>query len=127
MDERDARLLDAQGMADIVHVAYLLAALSLRGDGYDGGIGEEEKLLVLGNLGHADVCQHMAGAQDAVLLVEDGPQQVVGVDEAFHQDVGLAVLAHCHSATGTLILVVAVDVNGFDEPHLLPFLNSVTR
>ena len=68
----------------------------------------------------------MAWAQDARLLVEDGPQYNVGIDESLHQDVGLAVLTECHGASGALILVVAIDVDRLYEPHLLSFLYCVT-
>ena len=55
-------------------------------------------------------------------FVENGSQQHVGVDESFHQNVCFTVLTQCYSTTGTLVLVVTIHVDGFDESHLLTFL-----
>ena len=127
MDERDAWFLDAQSVTDVVDIAYLLTALCLCGNGDNSSISEEEQLLVFGNLGHTDMRQHPAGTQDARLLIQNGAQQVVGIDESLHQDIGLTILAHRHSTAGTFVLVVAVNVDGLNEPHLLPFLNGIAR
>ena len=126
MDQRDTRLLDAEGVADVVHIVYLLTALGVGRHRYDSGIGEEEQLLILRNLSHRDMCQYMSRAQYARLTIEDGPQDDIGVDEALHQDVSLATLTERHCATGTLFLVVAIDIDGLDESHLLSFLNCIT-
>ena len=32
---------------------------------------------------------------------------------------------HADSTAGALVLIVSVDKNGFDEPHLLSFFNSI--
>ena len=127
VDERDAWFVNAQGMTDVVHVTNLLATLCRGGDRDNGSIGEEQQFLVLGNLGHSDMCQHMALAEDTVLLVENGTQQDIGIDESLHQDVGLTILTHCYSTTSTFVLVVAVHVDGFDESHLLAFLYCIAR
>ena len=71
--------------------------------------------------------EHVSRTQNAVLLVEDGPQEVISINKALHQNVGFAVLTHCHSATCTLVLVVAIDVDGFNEAHLLAFLYGIAR
>ena len=69
MDERDAWLVDAQSVTDIVHVVNLLTALFRGGDGNNSSIGKEQQFLVLWNLGHSDMRQDMPPADDAVLLV----------------------------------------------------------
>ena len=104
----------------------LLAALGIGGYGDDGRIGEEEQFLVLGNLCHRHMGEYMARTQDTRLTIEDGPQDDIGIDEAFHQDVGLAILTEGHSPTGAFFLVVTIDIDGLDESHLLSFLYSVT-
>lgn len=86
---------------------------------------KKRSLLVFGDLGHRDVGEHMAGAQDAMLLVEDGAQEGIGVDESLHEDVGLAALAEIDGSAGALVLVVAIDVDRFDEAHLHTFLYGV--
>ena len=125
VDEGDAGLLDAEGVADVVDIVDLLAALGLGGHGDDGGVGEEEELLVLGDLGHRNMGEHVARAQDAILLVEDGAQEGIGVDESLHEDVGLAALAEIDGSAGALVLVVAIDIDRFDEAHLHTFLYGV--
>jgi hypothetical protein len=103
----------------------LLATLGIGGHGDDGGIGEEEELLVLRDLGHRDVGEHMAWAQDAILLVEDGAQEGIGIDKAFHEDIGLAALTEFDGTAGALVFIVAIDVDRFDEAHLHAFLYGV--
>ena len=125
MDERDSWLLNAQRMADIVHVSYLLSALSGCGYWNDGSIGEEQQLLVLRNLSHGHMGQHMALAQNALFLVQDGSKQHIGIDESFHQDVGLSTFAQCYRLACTLFFVVTVDIDGLNEPHLLAFFHCV--
>ena len=69
--------------------------------------------------------QHVSGAEDAFLLIQNGTQQNIGVDQTLHQDVCLAILTQFHSPTGTFFLVVAIDVDGFDKSHLLTFFYSI--
>ena len=46
--------------------------------------------------------QHVALGQDAGLLVQDGTQQVIGVDETFHQHVGLVFTNEGNSLGGSV-------------------------
>ena len=69
VDERDARFLDAQSVADVVHIMNLLATLGLCGHGNDGCIGKEEQLFIFGNLGHRHMGEHMTRTDDAILLI----------------------------------------------------------
>ena len=126
MDEGDTRFLNAEGMTHIVHIVNLLAALGIGRHRDDGGIGEEEQLLVFGNLSHGDMGEHMARTQDTRLTIEDGPQDDIGIDQTLHQDVGLATLTESHSPTGAFFLIVTIDIDGFDESHLLSFFYGVT-
>ena len=61
--------------------------------GDNGSIGEEKQFLVFGNLGHSYMRQDVTRTKDTFLLVEDGTQQNISIDESFHQDVSLAILA----------------------------------
>jgi hypothetical protein len=67
----------------------------------------------------------MTCTQDSCLFVENGAQNNIGINETFHQDIGLAVPNHTDSTTSTLVLVITVDVKRLNEAHFLSFLYSV--
>ena len=113
-------------MTDIIHIVNLLTALSLSRHRDNGGISKEEHLLVSGNLGHRHMGEHMAWAQDAVLLIQYRTKDHIGIDQPLHQDIGLTVLTQGDGPTGTLVFIVTIDVDGFDESHLFTFLHSIT-
>ena len=69
MDERDARLFDAKGVTNVIHIVNLLATLALCWHGDNSCISEEEQFLILGNLSHRHMGEHVARTQDAVLLI----------------------------------------------------------
>jgi hypothetical protein len=71
--------------------------------------------------------EHMAWTQDAVLLIQYRAKDHIGIDESLHQDIGLPILTEGNGATRTLFLILAIDVDWFDESHFLAFLHSISR
>ena len=122
VDQTHAGLLDAHVVAGLYHVAQLLLALGGRGVGNDGGVGEEEEVVVTLYLGTGQVCQHAAFGQNARLLVQDGVQQVVGVEQTLLQHVGLALAHQCHGLAGSVVGVVGIYV--FYVPVLCKYLSG---
>ncbi len=108
MYQRHARALYAQGAAGVGHIAHHGCALHGGREGYHGHIAHEEELVVAGHLHHREMRHHSAGGQQAVLLVEHGAQQIVGIDEALHEHVG-AALAHIgHGGARSLVGIGAL-------------------
>ena len=98
VDECDARAFDAEVAAGADGILYHLDALLESGAGDDRRVREEQQLVIRGNLHHGQVRQNFPLGQETVFLVQDGMQEVVGVDDAFHQDVGFSV---AHDLYGT--------------------------
>ena len=143
--QSDTRLVNAHGVAEIADVTHLFDALFVCGIGDDSWVGEEQQLVVFGHFGSRDVCEHTSTGQDALLFVEHYVQQIIGIDESFHEYVDLAFVHHFHGTTcsgiGTLSIleedVVAIlhDVSilfngllasnedGVDESSLKGMLN----
>ena len=69
--------------------------------------------------------QYMTWTENALLLVENGAQQYIGIDESLHQNVGITVLTQGYCTTGTFVLVVTIHIDGFDESHLFTFLYCI--
>ena len=113
----DTGLLDAEVSAGTDGIPDHLDALLQRGPRDDGSIGEKQQLVVSRYLHHGQMSQHLALRQQAVLLVEDGTEQVVGVDDALHQNVGTTLTHDAHRLAGRLIGVL--DVNGTDIVGIL--------
>ena len=93
----------------------------------DGGVGEEQQFVVIGQLGKGNVGHDPALAQNASLLVEDGAQQHVGVDEAFHDDIGLATPYGLHGLAGCLCGIVRLEYQGCDDAVALSVGNGLVR
>ena len=113
MDQSYARLLDAESVAGLNHVSHLLHALLVGGVRNDGGIGEEEQARVAGQFGGGDVREQPAARQYALLFMEHGSEERVGVDKPLHQQVCLAAPGHSHGGTGSSF--VAVGGNDVEE------------
>ena len=113
MDQSDARLCNAKSVAGLNHVSHLLHALLVGGVRNDGGIGEEEQARVAGQFGGGDVREQPAARQYALLFMEHGSEERVGVDKPLHQQVGLATLGHGHGGAGSGF--VAVGRNDVEE------------
>ena len=62
--------------------------LEVRGDVH-GAVGDEDEAFELGYFDNEDVTHKDAGAE-AVFLLQDGAEEIVGVDVSFHDDVGPA-------------------------------------
>ena len=110
----DARFLDAHLVAEVGNVAHLLDALFLCGVGDDRRVGEEQQLVVAGQRGGGDMCEHASSRQDSFLLVQHDVQQTVGIDEPLHEDVHLSLVHHLHGAVGGI-----VGIGGFYEEHVV--------
>ena len=67
------------------------------------------------------MCQHAALDEDALLLVEHGAQEVVGVQRTLHKHVGAAFAHLFHGMTRRI-----VGVAGYDEGHLVWIVGSQT-
>ena len=113
-------------MTDVVHIVDLLTALGLSGYRDDGSIGKEQQFLILRDLRHGHMRQHMPRTDDALLLIQYRAQEHIRVDETLHQDVRLTALTQGHRPSRTFLLVVAVHIDRFDKPHLLAFLYGIT-
>ena len=106
VDEGNAWSLDAEVAAGADGILYHLDALLKRGAGDDRRVGEEQQFVVRRNLHHGQVRQDFALGQQAVFLVQDGAQQIVRVDDAFHQDVCFAIAHNLHGAPGSGVRVI---------------------
>ena len=70
---------------------------------------EEEQLMIGGNLHHSQMGQYLSFRKEAVLFVKNHPEQVVGIDDTLHQDIGLALVHQVDGYTGCLIGLLHVD------------------
>ena len=110
VDERYLGHLDAEVASHIGHILHHLDALSLVGVGDNGCIGENQQLVIVGNVGHGSMGQHVTLGQNAGFLVQDGTQQVVGVDQTLHQHVGLVLTHQSDSLSGSVIGISSVNI-----------------
>ena len=112
MQQCYARLGDAVGAAQVDAIANLRHTLVESGIGNDGRVGHKQQLVVGGHLHGRNMREHAPfGKQTlvAVLFVDDGPQQHVGVQNAFHHHLGLAVARHPDGLAGRCLYGVEVN------------------
>ena len=77
----------------------------------DRGVGDDERLVVGRHVHHEAVADAAGGAQPA-LAPHDGAHQLVGVQAALHQRLGLALQHQFHGLRGRGVAVRRVDDRG---------------
>ncbi len=103
MNQRDAWLLYPEMAAGMDGIPNHFNALLKRRAGNNRCIGEKEQFIVRGYLHHGQMGQNLSFRQQAMLLVQNGTQQIVGIDDAFHQDVRSTLAYDTHRLTCRLI------------------------
>ena len=79
-----------------------------RGRDIDGGIGDDQDLMVGRHIHDEDVTDAPSGAQSR-LARHDRAEQFVSVQAAFHQQLGLALPDEFHGLRGRIVAVRGID------------------
>ena len=117
MDKGDARLPDTKMAAGMNGVPNHLYPLLQSGPGNDSGIRKKQQFIIGGNLHYSKVRQNLSFGQQALLFVENGMEQVVCIDYAFHQNVRATLTHDAHRFACGFIFVLDMQ-----SPHILRIL-----
>ena len=101
-------IADAERPDEIDRVLQDVGLVLERRRDVDGRVGDDEHLVV-GRHVHDEHMAHAAAGAQAVLARDHGPQQLVGVQAAFHQELGLALPHQLHGLRRRTVTVRRID------------------
>ena len=105
MDKRDARLPDTEMAAGMDGIPNHLYALLQGRPGDDSGIREEQQFIIGGNLHDGQMRQYPAFGQQPFLLVENDTEQIIRIDDTFHQNIRTALAHDADSLSRRLVFI----------------------
>ena len=100
--------VDAQRVREVDRVLQDVDLFLQRRRDVDRGVGDDQCLLVTGHVHHEAVADAPRGAQAGVAL-DHGGHQLVGVQAALHQRLGLALAHQLHRRRGGRLAVRRID------------------